>query len=70
MYVITFRIPYTVMGRRQYLNGSCLSPSSYNQGFIIQVVDKFASEKIVANAEVIESRLTNRVNFSWEILKN
>jgi len=62
MYVVSFRIPFTIMGRTQYVNGSCRSPVRLLKGEKIFVTSNEAS---LAQAEVIESTPTQRNDFHW-----
>ena len=63
MYVVSFRIPFVVMGKRQYLNGSAHSKTLKSGSSIITVSGPHAS---AVEAEVIDSHLTSRSPDTFE----
>ena len=67
MYVVSFRIPFRVMGTTQYVNGSLLSPVVYRPGARIKVQN---NELSLAAGQVILSQLTRRKadSFKWSIV--
>jgi len=54
MYAVSFRIPFTIMGRKQFVNGSARSDKEFHKGDPILVADKSMPSK-PAVAEVIDS---------------
>lgn len=65
MYAVSFRIPFVVMGKRQYLNGSAHSQTKVSG--VILVSGPHAS---AVEAEVIDNRRTSRnpVSFEYKIV--
>ena len=72
MYAVSFRIPFTVLGLRQYVNGSAyVSSGPLEPGTRIKVSDKpFIGQRL--EAEVIGSQRTSRTprDFKWKIVQN
>lgn len=69
MYAVSFRIPFTVMGMKQYVNGSLCSLGALRSGDTILVKDKRASLHPCLRAEVLQSASTSRVpeSFRWYV---
>ena len=67
MYATSFRIPFTVIGKTQFVNGGTQTFFPYDPGLTITVVNHQGSS---FQAEVIESKRTLRYRdtFEWKIV--
>lgn len=68
MFSTSFRIPFDVFGKTQYINGSCQTQNAVAKGAGIVVAHaKYGS----ASAEVIESRATHRqwLDYDWKLVR-
>ncbi len=65
MYVISFRIPFNVLGTTQYVNGAGFSTRAHKPGKFVHVMNDDVSGIV---AEVIDSRPTKRTDFPWTLV--
>lgn len=70
MNVISFRIPYFLFGRVNYINGAALSKKSYEKGEMILVEDLGGNTSLsCVPAEVIDTRLAGRSDYGFKIIQ-
>ena len=71
MVVISFRIPFKVLGTTQYVNGSAIYHEHLKKGRVISVVDKayVSGYSGVIQAEVIDTRESKKGpdDFKWRV---
>lgn len=67
MYAVSFRIPFKVMGRTQYINGAFHSSVPYRTGELVRVTE--AGPLRAVDAEVINNTGTtrDRASYNWSL---